>query len=1010
MDLKAISYNSTGFNFEKANFIKFLMNAMNVDILFLQEHMHLRANLYKIQSHMGDLESFFIPAVISNKVVFAGRPSGGLAIFWRKKLNNCVKMIKHPDSIRVQAIELLGKVIMVNTYFPTDDQSNNVNEFELLKCISEIKWYLERFPHHRFVIAGDLNTDFSRNTRFVNIVRDFFLNYNLVSVWSAFNVDFTFCSHQVRNGNNTMSTSCIDHFILQSPNLDIVSHSQVIHSGDNLSNHEPIFLSITLDTIPDVPNPVLGEENTSSPHPIWRKATEHHINNYRRDLKHSLDSIALNNGILCNDPNCSSNDHHNDLDVFCNNIINAIDLAVNTNIPSSVNKSNTSKNVVPGWSMYVKPYKDDARFWHAIWVSLGRPLNNEIHRVMKHTRNVYHYAVRRVKKQKIQIEQDNMLASFLDGKVPNLINELKKQRASSNTKAASHIDGQVGNENISNHFASKYSEIYNTNETVAETDLLLNNLNISDNDMSIVELVSPQIVYQAISCINSDKNDNMYNFKSNAFLNAADVLNNHLTLLFQSFLIHGYVPNELITCNLKPIVKDKLGDKLSSENYRAIGISSLILKILDWVIFILFESQLKPSDLQFGFQKKNSTTMCSWLVIETVNYFNNRDTPVFACFLDLTKAFDLVKFSDLFNKLKNKISAVFIRLLAYIYIFQSCCVEWCGFKSKYFNVSNGIRQGAVLSPILFSLYIDDLFIELASSGFGCYIKDLFYGIIGYADDIVLLSPDKYGLQCMLDITNSFLTKLGLKISVDHLNPKKSKTKCVAFGLKNKPSSIILNGTSLPWCDSYKHLGHTLYKDGTLKLDVDFKRQSFIGTFHELRQELKCPYPIVFLNLIIIYMSHFYGSNLWNLFDIDSVLIAWNNIIRNVFNLPRRSHRYLIEPMSESPHVLTLLTNRFLKFYNSLYCSPKKVISNLRKLQEVDCRSTFGNNINRICRLNNTLDISQCSKNSVKYFPINKNDIWRVNILKELIRYDQKHPIQDFSENDIQFIIENVACE
>ena len=248
--------------------------------------------------------------------------------------------------------------------------------------------------------------------------------------------------------------------------------------------------------------------------------------------------------------------------------------------------------------------------------------------------------------------------------------------------------------------------------------------------------------------------------------------------------------------------------------------------------------------------------MCSWLVIETVSYFNNRDTPVFACFLGLTKAFDLVKFSDLFTKLKNKISAVFIRLLAYIYIFQSCCVEWCGVKSKYFNVSNGIRQGAVLSPILFSLYIDDLFIELASSGFGCYIKDLFYGIIGYADDIVLLSPDKYGLQCMLDITNSFLIKLGLKISVDHLNPKKSKTKCVAFGLKNKPSPIILNGTSLPWCDSYKHLGHTLYKDGTLKLDVDFKRQSFIGTFHELRQELKCPYPIVFLNLIIIYMSHF----------------------------------------------------------------------------------------------------------------------------------------------------------
>ena len=191
--------------------------------------------------------------------------------------------------------------------------------------------------------------------------------------------------------------------------------------------------------------------------------------------------------------------------------------------------------------------------------------------------------------------------------------------------------------------------------------------------------------------------------------------------------------------------------------------------------------------------------------------------------------------------------------------------------------------------------------------------------------------------------------------------------------------------------------------------MDLKRRSFIGTFHELRQELNCPYPIVFLNLIIIYMSHFYGSNLWNLFDIDNVLVSWNNVIRNVFKLPRQCHRFLIEPMSGFPHVLTLLTNRFLKFYNTLYCSPKTVISNLRKFQEIDCRSNFGNNINRICQLNNTLDIFQCYRNSVKYFPITKNDVWRVNLLKELIRYDQEYPLHGFTENEIHSFIENVAC-
>ena len=157
-------------------------------------------------------------------------------------------------------------------------------------------------------------------------------------------------------------------------------------------------------------------------------------------------------------------------------------------------------------------------------------------------------------------------------------------------------------------------------------------------------------------------------FQSNAHRNAADIISTYLTAIFQAFLIHGYIPKELIFCSLKPIIKDKLGDKFNLDNYRAIGSSSLVLKVLDWVIFSLFESDLKPSELQFGFQKKNSTSMCSWTVIETVNYFNNRDTPVFSCFLDLSKAFDLVDFHKLFCKLKNRISNIFIRLLSYIYV------------------------------------------------------------------------------------------------------------------------------------------------------------------------------------------------------------------------------------------------------------------------------------------------------------------------------------------------------
>ena len=82
-------------------------------------------------------------------------------------------------------------------------------------------------------------------------MREFFLNCNIVSVWSAFNVDFTFCNHYTtRNGNNVLTTSVIDHFVVQPNILNDVSEAQVIHSGDNLSNHDPIFLKIKINSVP----------------------------------------------------------------------------------------------------------------------------------------------------------------------------------------------------------------------------------------------------------------------------------------------------------------------------------------------------------------------------------------------------------------------------------------------------------------------------------------------------------------------------------------------------------------------------------------------------------------------------------------------------------------------------------------------------------------------------------------------------------------------------------------
>ena len=1007
MNVKILSYNSTGFNSFKGDYINSLSLLMDIDFICLQEHFHLKENIIKIQNELSAYNSAIVPASKTNEFISVGRPSGGLCIFWKRSLDNVVTIINHPNSRRVHAIDFDSRYLIVNAYFPVDPKTANFDDFELIKTLQDINWYIDSFPNHLVILVGDLNCDFSRNTRFVNIVREFMLNHNLSTVWSIFPVDFTFSQTQIRNNNEIFSHSCIDHFLINVAQLPNVIDAQVIHTGDNLSVHEPIYLSFkTNHVITESENP-----NTFAkvPKPVWSKAADEDIINYRAELKQKLDRITLTGGITCNDTKCSDIRHCRDIDSFCQGILNAIDSSVSSNIPSSCR--NQSEKVIPGWKDYVKSYQEDAQFWHAIWVSYGKPTNCDIHNIMKKTRNAYHYAVRRIKKNVAKIQQDKMLDSYMEGGSCNLLKELKSQRRNNVVNISTKIDSKTDKVDIANHFGSIYSDLYNTNDSNHEMKTLLDNLNegVDNNNLCEIDNVTPEIVFQAICSIHKNKSDNIYDWKSDAIINAGDLLTNHITLLLQSFLLHGYVPSDLLVCSLKPIIKDNQGSKSSSANYRAIGISALILKILDLVILIIFGNDLTPSELQFGFQKKNSPTMCTWVVTETINYFNNRDTPVFSCFLDISKAFDLVNFHKLFGKLHSKVSPLFIRLLAYIYMFQVCKVDWNGASSESFNVMNGVRQGAVLSPTLFSIYIDELFSILKHSGYGCHINNYFYGLIGYADDLVLLSPDIFGLQQMLDITNNYLKSIGLKISVDHINPHKSKTKCIAFGYKQDPVSIKLGGTSLPWSDRYVHLGHLLYKDGTLNLDCDMKRKSFIGQFHELRQELKFQEPVVYIKLINIYLSHFYGNNLWNLFNCDSLYTTWNNVIRNLFNLPRCTHRYLLEPVSETPHLMSMLTNRFIKFYNSLYYSVKPIVKNLRIIQEKDMRSTFGMNVYNMCKINNTNDPLTLARNTVEYQPIIDCDLWKVDILKELLNVRKGVLSLDISVTDLNDMIYYISC-
>ena len=152
----------------------------------------------------------------------------------------------------------------------------------------------------------------------------------------------------------------------------------------------------------------------------------------------------------------------------------------------------------------------------------------------------------------------------------------------------------------------------------------------------------------------------------------------------------------------------------NSDKYRSIAISSLVGKIIDHIIIEKESEALKTSHYQYGVKPNSSTILCSTIINETVQYYTeNGGKPVYVLLLDASKAFDKFALNVLFNELRNRSMCPRItKLLYYRYTNQVCSVKWDKELSDGLHVSNGVKQGGVISPLLFSCYVDNLFAQL----------------------------------------------------------------------------------------------------------------------------------------------------------------------------------------------------------------------------------------------------------------------------------------------------------
>ena len=228
-------------------------------------------------------------------------------------------------------------------------------------------------------------------------------------------------------------------------------------------------------------------------------------------------------------------------------------------------------------------------------------------------------------------------------------------------------------------------------------------------------------------------------------------------------------------------------------------------------------------------------------------------------------------------------------------------------------------------------------------------------------------------------------------------------------------SLCINSDELPWVTSAKHLGTSLETSlSGMTKDLMEKRAIFINRNNELVQEFRFAHPQTLIKVNSIYNTSFYGCVLWDLFSKEAERLekTWNVSQRLMLGLSRESHRYFIEPISETRHIIFHIYKRFVKFLSQMTSSRKGILRSLCNVVMNDCQSTTGRNLRRLQLLFNSgsfTELQRDVKTNRAYQEADVNDLWKIEAVKDLTNamYDNTI-LPNFTRDEISDIRDHIA--
>ena len=885
-----------------------------------QETWYAKQQLGVLNSIHKDFVGIGAATVDESNNVYHGHYPGGVSILWRKELSKNIKRLEFNSDWGV-AIEIeMEKIsfVILNIYMPYQCAQNKEQYFDNLYNINS---FIENLQTTNFMIIGDWNANLrdGGNSLFGPMLLDFCNDNNLVISSKSLLPHDTY-THVTFRENNIFKT-WIDHVVSSNDIHNAISNIEILYKVTD-DDHFPLVIYMNADNIPKVSN----ENNDLVPKINWQKTKDTDLNKYHMSTCDSLEHIELPRSALnCRILDCKDESHCHELNLFYNSILDSL-IKAGTHLTCLRDENYVQK---PGWTEYVSELYDYSKTCRQEWRDANEPRNGSINDKYIRSRAKFKYALRFISRNEDRMRKEAMARNLSSKKITEFWKEVSGAN-NCKTPLPDNINEACGPDEIISLWKKHFYEIFNclkSKQLDSES---------YDSDQSINNItVNASMVADAIKQLSLNKSCGLDGITAEHLKYASGKLPYLLSLCITSFFTHGFLPESMLSVLIVPVIKDKAGNINSKDNYRPIALASIISKIVETIMLERMETHLLTQPNQFGFKKKHGTDQCIFAIKEIINNYNSKGSCVYTCFLDASKAFDRVCHTKLFRKLSDRgIPGYLLRILIFWYTNQTMQIRWGSKISDKFCTTNGVRQGSILSPHLFKVYVDDLSVTLNSLKIGCYISDFIINHIMYADDIVLISPSSAGLDILLKFCNQYGIQNDIKF-----NSKKSAI--LPFLPVDKKKIRIptfeLNNENIPIVDNFRYLGHILSSDSSDDLDIQRQRKkvyaqgnSILRKFHMCSIEVK-------VVLFKTYCTSLYTAHLWTNYlnsSINNFYIAYHNVMKLFIGLPKREHNRPLCVQYDIPFGPALIRNLIYSFICRLDESHNLILC---KINSSDCR-------------------------------------------------------------------------